>query len=116
MSWERSSARYTVKSSVNESCYTAVRGCTQFCKHLERAHIVFPSQRDKGARTLITQTQGYADESQDGVLGGLMIPSEKGECSNAGGGILNTQTICFGFSPLGTYFYIQFYLGIIHLD
>ena len=65
---------------------------------------MFPSQRDKGARTLITQTQGYADESQDGVLGGLMIPSEKGECSNAGGGILNTQTICFGFLPPGDLF------------
>ena len=81
-----------------------MRGCTQFCKHLERAHIVFPSQRDRGARTLITQTQGYADESQDEVLGGLMIPSEKGEYSNAGGGILDTQTIHFGFFPPGDLF------------
>lgn len=92
-----------------------MRGCTQFCKHLERAHIMFPSQRVRGARTLITQTQGYADENQDGVLRGLMIPSKKGEYSSVGGGILDTQTIRFWvFSP-GDLF-LQFYLGIIHVN
>lgn len=66
---------------------------------------MFPSQREGGARTPIAKTQRYTDESQDGVLGGLMVPLEKGECSNAGGGILDTQTIRFGvFFPQGLMF------------